>query len=270
MSTNSLPENEFGSYGFDGFTEDELYRLNSQAKATWDHEKSYLKWSGLRMGDKVLDLGCGSGIISSYLSDEVGPSGEVVGIDINENLINKAKSLESNNLSFFTSSGYNISGYDGYFDFIYIRLVLQHSENPKKMISHAKKKLKPGGKICILDSDESTLFVDPEPPEFHNLLNETQNLQSNLGGDRKIGRLIEKYLKEEGFTNSEAQIFLITPQTAGTEYFLDTILSWRPQLYPESRRSSMASKVEAMKLFLRENILVGYNGSFVVKAQTPS
>jgi len=258
---------EAGSYAFDGFTEDELTRLNNQAEATWKFEHDYLVWSGINKGDKVLDVGCGSGIISRYLSNTVGPEGKVVGIDINETLINKAKSLDINNGSFFKMSGYSISGFDEYFDFAYVRLVLQHAENPLKMISEIKKKLKPGGKICILDSDESTLHVDPEPHGFQDILLETQKLQSHLGGNRKIGRLLEKYLKQDGFIDLEAKIFLITPQTAGIDYFLDTILSWRPQLYPENQRPCASSKIENMKNFLRENIMIGYNGSFVVKGK---
>lgn len=41
-------------------------------------------------GDRVLDAGCGTGILARHIADQVGPSGSVVGIDINENMLEVA------------------------------------------------------------------------------------------------------------------------------------------------------------------------------------
>jgi len=54
----------------------------------------------LKPGDRVLDLGCGPGGCFPYLVDAVGPSGQVVGIDISpEVTINARKRIEKNGWS---------------------------------------------------------------------------------------------------------------------------------------------------------------------------
>ncbi|KAI0051060.1 S-adenosyl-L-methionine-dependent methyltransferase [Auriscalpium vulgare] len=42
-------------------------------------------------GERIVDLGCGSGELTKEIADIVGPSGEVVGVDVSESMISKAK-----------------------------------------------------------------------------------------------------------------------------------------------------------------------------------
>ena len=46
---------------------------------------------GLRAGDRVLDVGCGTGRSLSYLQRAVGPTGRVYGIDISSGMLRKAQ-----------------------------------------------------------------------------------------------------------------------------------------------------------------------------------
>ena len=46
---------------------------------------------GLRPGDKVLDVGCGTGRSLDYLQSAVGPTGRVYGIDISAGMLGKAQ-----------------------------------------------------------------------------------------------------------------------------------------------------------------------------------
>ena len=51
----------------------------------------------LRLGDRVLDVGCGPGGSFPYLVDAIGPSGEVIGVEISpEVAINSQKRIEKN------------------------------------------------------------------------------------------------------------------------------------------------------------------------------
>src|SRR5689334_11127837 len=45
----------------------------------------------LRSGQSVLDVGCGSGSITSGIAEAVGPTGKVLGIDTSEHLIALAR-----------------------------------------------------------------------------------------------------------------------------------------------------------------------------------
>ena len=43
--------------------------------------------AGLQPGDKVLDLACGTGLVSFLAAEKVGPAGSVIGVDISPGLL---------------------------------------------------------------------------------------------------------------------------------------------------------------------------------------
>lgn len=57
-----------------------------------------VKLLNLKLGDRVLDAGCGSGGSFPYLRQEVGPSGEVVGVEISpRTIVNTRRRIVKNN-----------------------------------------------------------------------------------------------------------------------------------------------------------------------------
>ena len=66
----------------------------------------FIRELNLSKGDKVLDMGCGTGHLSKYIADIVGLNGDVVGIDPDAERIKiaKEKYKEVNNLQFYVGS----------------------------------------------------------------------------------------------------------------------------------------------------------------------
>ena len=54
----------------------------------------YIKWMGLKPGERVLDLACGTGSIAIPAAKIVGPSGKVIGVDISGNSLCIARSRQ--------------------------------------------------------------------------------------------------------------------------------------------------------------------------------
>src|SRR5215470_16962485 len=46
-------------------------------------------------GDRVIDIACGTGIVSRIAAAKVGPSGAVAGVDLNPGMLNVARSLKT-------------------------------------------------------------------------------------------------------------------------------------------------------------------------------
>lgn len=110
----------------------------------------------LEPGCKVLDLGCGSGRDSFFLSDQ---GYEVWGVDISKVAIEKAlKNPKANQIDFRAASAEKLDFEDDFFDTVYSGWVLQ-SVPLERAASEIKRVLKPGG-IAYLAFLLNTVFTE--------------------------------------------------------------------------------------------------------------
>jgi len=56
-----------------------------------DWPEHVLRAANVQAGDSVLDVACGTGVLARKAADLVGPSGSVVGVDINEGMLAAAR-----------------------------------------------------------------------------------------------------------------------------------------------------------------------------------
>jgi len=97
-------------------------------------------------GDEViLDLGCGEGVLTERISALV-PRGKVIGIDASSGMINEAKKLEKDNLSFVLAD-INKLDYVDSFDIIYSNAALHWVKNHSLLLKNSYAALKTGGRI---------------------------------------------------------------------------------------------------------------------------
>ena len=109
----------------------------------------------LSPGDKVLDMGCGTGQITKYVADIVGPNGQVVGIDPDAARIKIAeeKYKEVSHLQFHVGSSVTGFPHDNelYYDVHLSTAAFHWMPNEEKpiYIQKAYDCLKPGGRLAI-------------------------------------------------------------------------------------------------------------------------
>ena len=100
---------------------------------------------------KILDVGCGTGVIALLLA-EMGH--EVTGVDISERMLErareKAKSIEIP-VKFEFGDAEDLPFDDGNFDVVVNRHLLWTMLNPEKAVSEWKRVLKPEGRVIIID-----------------------------------------------------------------------------------------------------------------------
>ena len=224
---------ETGSYLFDGFTQShkELERLKQQARQIEPFETHLLRSAGLKAGMKVLDAGCGPGVVSSLMARLVGKDGQVLGVDASEELLAAARTLADaeglGNLTFEKGDIYDMELGNSSFDFIYSRLVFQHLTHPLKALEGLMHVLKPGGILCISDIDDKWLSLSPEPESFQSLVNRSVEFQAQQGGDRMIGHKLGSWLTRSGFTDLDVQVMPVTSKMMGMRQFLQIGMSFR-------------------------------------------
>ena len=100
---------------------------------------------------KVLDAGCGRGIVANYLANKFGCSIEA--IDITPMLVEEARARNLNTLNVnFSLMDYSNMGFsNNYFDAIYTIESLCHSFDIKKTLREFYRVLKKGGKVTFFE-----------------------------------------------------------------------------------------------------------------------
>ncbi len=113
-----------------------------------EKRKALVHSLSLRKGDKVLDVACGTGTLTELLAQEV--NAPVLGIDISERMIEKAKENHSKNpmVSFVAQDFYTFEG-EGY-DAVILFNAYPHFLDVVRLGKAAFHALKRGGIWCIL------------------------------------------------------------------------------------------------------------------------
>ena len=119
-------------------------------------------------GDTILDLGCGTGELSAYLSELVGPKGKVVAVDPDKEriLLGHQSYSEVKNLSFVEGSASNFPGINSY-DIIFSNYVIHWIPDKQQLFNNMFESLKHGGKIAIQYSDYICPFVSSAYKELN-------------------------------------------------------------------------------------------------------
>ncbi len=104
-----------------------------------------------KSGEKILDLGCGNGYISSFLSDLVGKNGKVFASDISLLLLKEVQSLNKKNIVTVKNSEKRIALPDKYVDTVFSFTGFHHFSDQVALMKECFRVLKPGGRIFIFD-----------------------------------------------------------------------------------------------------------------------
>lgn len=135
---------------------DESYNASTQ---------KFLLDAGLSPGMKVLDVGCGAGVMTAWLANQVGEDGHVTAVDNSpEQLMVTQRRLEKEQLSNVMTkvvSAYDIGDLQEKYDLIYCRFLLHHLHSPRKAIKTYYDNLNDGGIYVGEEGIISHMFAYP-------------------------------------------------------------------------------------------------------------
>lgn len=122
--------------------------------------------SGVRRGDRVLDLACGTGDPAFALAETVGPEGSVLGLDLSEEMVEAARSWSTSqgiyNVEFrLIESELSPDVEPRSFDAATCRHGLQFMPDPMAALQELSAAVKPGGRVAA-----STWTTPERNPNF--------------------------------------------------------------------------------------------------------
>ena len=120
-----------------------------------------IELSGVRGGNRVLDIAGGTGDLAAKFSRLVGPSGQVVLADINESMlkVGRDRLLDrgvSGNIEFVQADAEKLPFPDNHFDCVTIAFGLRNVTHKDAAIRSMLRVLKPGGRLLILEFSKPT------------------------------------------------------------------------------------------------------------------
>ena len=133
--------------------------------------QTWLDFSRVRPGDRVLDVGCGTGVVARDLVERVGERGKVVGVDPSERLIEVAmRRMEEGGLKgrieFRSADGAALPFPDGSFDLVVASAVFGHIPNRMEVLEEMVRVAKPDGTVLAFDHDIDTIVVNASDREL--------------------------------------------------------------------------------------------------------
>lgn len=111
--------------------------------------------------ERLLDFGCGTGVIARRLAPLVGKDGAVVAVDISAGMLDFARTCGGPaHLRYERYDGSALPFADDSFDGGAIARTLLHVAQPHETLVELRRIIRPGGRLAILECDWGTMAVD--------------------------------------------------------------------------------------------------------------
>ena len=171
----------------------------------------------LRPGERLLEVGCGSGALCRLMAPALAPGGEIVGLDVAPDMIAAARHyaaadpslpsvpfqekgpLENVRLRFEVGPAEALPYPDGAFDAAFAARLLLHVADPLAVVREMARVVRPGGRVALMDWDWGTLAVDHTDRALTRRLMDWRC--DNHGGDNWSGRKLLAVALAAGLTH---------------------------------------------------------------------
>ncbi|WP_157165575.1 methyltransferase domain-containing protein [Streptomyces typhae] len=188
-----------------GASTSELDRMLFQGELFRPEAERLLERCGPGPGARALDVGCGPLGIVDLLAGRVGADGEVVGLDVQEEMVERAR-LEAaerglGNVRLVHGDAARSGEQPATFDFVHTRLVLMNVPHCDAVLKEMIALARPGGIVAVQDVDWVTRLCDPPHPAWERLVEVITELWRLNGMDVHLGRRLPRLLRDAGLVD---------------------------------------------------------------------
>jgi ubiquinone/menaquinone biosynthesis C-methylase UbiE len=190
---------------FLGHSSAEQHRLRQQARELATDSSHMFDQLPLLPGARVLEIGCGPQGCLQMLSDRVGPTGSVVGVEMSEEAVSMAQAFVAEhklrNVEVRHGNAKSTGLARGSFDLATARLVLVNVPQPEAIVIEMAALLKSGGFLALHEADWGLVVCDPPLAAWDRMIRAFQDYSRVNGMDSLIGRRLSSLLRTVGLTD---------------------------------------------------------------------
>ncbi|MBV9547597.1 MAG: methyltransferase domain-containing protein [Chloroflexi bacterium] len=213
----------------------ERERLRRQSDDLLPHALALLGHSDLPPGSSAVDLGCGPSGMLELLAERVGPTGHVVGVDINPSHVAMAQEMVASrhllNVEVVQGDARATDLPAASFDLVSARLVLVNIPDPAQVVTEMARLLRPGGWV-VAEEGELCALCYPPHPAWDRLTEIFQATWRADGADFFLGRRLGELLRNAGFDGIgvEARADVYPAGSSRRTIHPDLVRSMRPKV----------------------------------------
>ena len=146
-------------------------------------------------GENILDVGSGPGHLACEIAQRVGPNGAVHGVDPSESMLATAARRRAGeyaaSLRFSVGDALALPFPDGSFDAVVATQVYEYVADMPAALAEARRVLRPGGRLLILDTDwDSLVWHSSDPARMRHVLTAWEEHLADPHLPRRLGRLL--------------------------------------------------------------------------------
>lgn len=180
----------------------ELYERNLVPVYLEPFARELVEVAALRPGERVLDVGCGTGIVARLAAASAGSSGRVVGVDISPDMLAVAKAASGElPVEWKEADAHDLPFPDASFDVVLSQQVVQFLPDRQRALTEMRRVLRPGGRALV-----SAWSSIQEAPGFAAL---GQALETHVGPESAAA------VRDQGFGLSDPEALGAALQKAG-------------------------------------------------------
>lgn len=159
-----------------------------------------------RDGQRILEVGCGTGDDARKIAKQISPSGSLIAVDKSKAIIDEARSRQKNDsVKFIVGDAANLDLESATFDACRIERTLIHIPEPAAAMSEIVRVLRTGGKLVAYEPDLEAYVIDSSYRELTRRILKFWYGQLQCGW---IARHLPTLFKDYGLVNIKVE-----PQT---------------------------------------------------------
>jgi ubiquinone/menaquinone biosynthesis C-methylase UbiE len=247
-------------------------RLQMQDEIYGASTRQMMLDAGLSAGMRVLDLACGTGIMSHWIAKQVGPTGTVVGGDISRDQLAFARTQGTGSEGSRSPEFIEVNAYDtglpaASFDMVHCRLLLCHLERPADALREMHRLLKPGGVLVCQDVEISSVFSCPPSKAYEQSIALGHAMGKVFGVNYDFGAQLHTAVLQAGFGWPEVRFIQpVHLRGLGKDWWHQTFAEATPAMI----RAELATEDEISTLLAELKRLTRDDSVLLVQARMPA